>query len=78
MKRIAVALVCLLILAEISLSFAWPHVVPRVGAFPRPASESWYDGCNSHTRKYERAGPVWGWSEDRTDRGCPQGDVPLP
>src|SRR6266480_4459508 len=77
-KRISVVLSGLLIAAEVALSLVWPHVVPRLAVFPRPATESWYDGCNGHTRSYQRSGPVWGLAEDHTTRACPRAGLPRP
>jgi hypothetical protein len=69
-KRIVFVLVGLLVIAEVALSFAWPHVVPRLGVLPRPASASWNDGCNDHHRYFTRSGPFWGVNEDSTVKAC--------
>jgi hypothetical protein len=45
------------------LGFAKPRTVPRLGIFPAPAAEHYWDGCSWHTVTFSRSGPVWG-SED--------------
>ena len=77
MRWLAVV-VGVLLAAEIIVSFTSPHVMPRLGALPRPSTQSWYDGCNWHTRSYHHWGPVWAWDESHTDRACFNGPEPPP
>jgi hypothetical protein len=70
-KFTAVLLLGLLVL-EMSLSLAWPRTVPRLAFLPRPAAQSWNDGCNDHYRHYERSGLIWESVVDSTARGCPE------
>ena len=59
-----------LLVLEISLSLAWPRDVPRLAFLPKPNAQYWDDGCNDHSRTYERSGPFWFAAETSTLALC--------
>jgi hypothetical protein len=68
--KVVATVALLLILVEIALSLAWPHRVPRFAWLPKPPERSWNDGCNDHSRTYERGGIAWTAVEASTLVGC--------
>jgi hypothetical protein len=52
------------------LGMASPDTVPRLDVLPAPASKSWFDGCNSHWKSWERRGLVWRPVYAATAVGC--------
>lgn len=54
------AILVLLVLGELALSFRDPDTFPRPVFLPKPSSvEEWTDGCNDYSVDYEQRGLFW-------------------
>jgi hypothetical protein len=74
--RKALALAAAVLGAYLIVSLVAPRYVPRLAMFPTPAAREWYDGCNWHSRTWQRTGPIWGSEETSTTRYCPARSKP--